>query len=344
MGIEKRPFGTLPGRRSAALYTLKASGVEAQITDYGGIITSLRVPDASGVWGDVVHGFETLDGYLGKQPYFGCIVGRFANRIGGARFRLDGIEYKLAKNDGANSLHGGLRGFDKVLWDAEAMGNSLRLTYHSPDGEEGYPGNLDATVTYTLRGAELTIDYEAATDKPTVVNLTNHTYFNLACGGDVLSHELTLDAEYYTPAGMDLIPTGKIESVAGTPLDFRQPHVIGERIEAHHDQIKYGGGYDCNWVIDGEAGNLRRAATVREPSSGRFFEVHTTQPGIQFYTGNFLDGTLSGKGGVYGRRSGLCLETQHYPDSPNKPNFPSTVLRPGEMYHEKTVFRFGVTR
>ena len=344
MGIEKRPFGALPGRRSAALYTLKASGVEAQITDYGGIITSLRVPDASGGWGDVVHGFETLDDYLGKQPYFGCIVGRFANRIGCASFRLDGIEYELAKNDGTNSLHGGLSGFDKVLWDAEAMGNSLRLTYHSPDGEEGYPGNLDATVTYTLRGAELIIDYEAATDKPTVVNLTNHTYFNLACGGDVLSHVLTLDAEYYTPAGMDLIPTGKIESVAGTPLDFRQPHVIGGRIEAHHDQIKYGGGYDCNWVIDSEAGNLRRAATVREPSSGRFFEVHTTQPGIQFYTGNFLDGTLTGKGRVYSRRSGLCLETQHYPDSPNKPNFPSTVLRPGEMYHEKTVFRFGVTR
>ena len=344
MGIEKRPFGAMSDGCSAALYTLKAGGIEAQITDYGGIIISLRVPDASGILGDIVHGFDTLDNYLGKQPYFGCIVGRYANRISGAEFRLDGVEYKLAKNDGANSLHGGLRGFDKVLWDAEARGDSLRLTYRSPDGEEGYPGNLDVAVTYTVRGAELIIEYEAATDNPTVVNLTNHTYFNLACGGDVLSHELTLDAEYFTPAGRDLVPTGKVECVAGTPLDFRQPHVIGERIEARHDQIKFGGGYDCNWVVDGEAGTLRRAAIVREPISGRSFDVLTTQPGIQFYTGNFLDGTLRGKGRVYSRRSGFCLETQHYPDSPNKPNFPSTVLRPGESYHEKTVFRFGVTR
>jgi len=340
MGIEKRPFGALPGGRVADLYTLASGEVEAQITNYGGIIAALKVPDSGGEWGDIVHGFETLDGYLGKQPYFGCIVGRFANRIGGAGFKLDGREHHLAKNDGVNSLHGGLVGFDKVRWDAEANSNSLRLTYLSRDGEEGYPGNLKATVTYALKGAELFIDYEATTDKPTVLNLTNHTYFNLSSGGDVLDHELTLDADCYTPAGRDLIPTGEVKSVAGTPLAFRHPHRIGARIEARHEQIIYGGGYDCNCVVNGEAGKLRRAATVRDPSSGRALVVSTTQPGVQFYTGNFLDGTLSGKGRVYARRSGLCLETQHYPDSPNQPGFPSTVLRPGEKYHEKTVFRF----
>lgn len=340
MGIEKRPFGALPDGRIADLYTLASGEVEAQITNYGGIITTLRVPDAKGDLGDVVHGFDALDGYLGKQPYFGCIVGRYANRIGGARFTLDGKEYLLAKNDGENSLHGGFRGFDKVLWDAEARGNSLRLTYLSRDGEEGYPGNLKATVTYSLKGGEFSIDYDATTDKPTVLNLTNHTYFNLSCGGDINDHELTLDADYYTPIGRDLIPTGEVKSVAGTPLDFRQPHKVGARIEARHEQIVNGGGYDCNWVVNGEAGKLRRAATVRDPASCRAFVVLTTQPGIQFYTSNFLDGTLSGKGRVYTRRSALCLETQHYPDSPNQPSFPSFVLRPGEKYHEKTVFRF----
>jgi aldose 1-epimerase len=340
MGIEKRPFGTLPGGQVADLYTLALGEVEAQITNYGGIITALRVPDSGGELGDVVHGFETLDGYLGKQPYFGCIVGRYANRIGGARFKLEGREYRLAKNDGENSLHGGLLGFDKVLWDAEVRGDALRLTYLSHDGEEGYPGSLRAAVTYALKGGELSIDYEATTDKPTVLNLTNHTYFNLSCGGDILGHELILDADYYTPAGKSLIPTGEVAKVAGTPLDFREPYIVGERIEARHEQIAYGGGYDCNWVVNGEAGKLRMAARVRDPASGRAFDVHTTQPSVQFYTGNFLDGTLRGKGRVYTRRSGLCLETQHYPDSPNQPGFPSSVLRPGEKYHEKTVFRF----
>ena len=340
MGIEKRPFGALPEGCVADLFTLTSGEVEAQITNYGGIVTSLKVPDAKGEKGDIVHGFETLDGYLGKQPYFGCIVGRFANRISGARFTLDGKEYPLAKNDGENSLHGGLRGFDKVLWDAEAKGDSLKLTYLSRDGEEGYPGNLKATVTYSLKGSEFSIDYEATTDKPTVLNLTNHTYFNLSCGGDILGHELTLDADYFTPAGKGLIPTGEVRSVAGTPMDFRQPNRVGARIESRHEQLVCGGGYDCNWVVNGEAGRLRRAATVRDPVSCRAFVVLTTQPGIQFYTGNFLDGTLRGKGRVYTRRSGLCLETQHYPDSPNQPGFPSSVLRPGEKYHEKTVFRF----
>jgi len=340
MGIEKRPFGSLLDGRVADLYALKSGEIEAQITNYGGIITSLKVPDENGNAGDIVHGFETLDGYLGKQPYFGCIVGRFVNRIGGARFKLDGAEYKLAKNDSENTLHGGVKGFDKVLWDAEVRGNSLRLSYLSRDGEEGYPGNLNASVTYTLYRDELSIDYEATTDKPTVVNLTNHTYFNLSCGGDILGHELTLDADYFTPAGEGLIPTGEVKSVAGTPMDFRTPTRVGARIASRDEQIVKGGGYDCNWVVNGEPGLLRRAATVRDSVSGRALVVFTTQPGVQFYTGNFLDGSLRGKGRVYGRRSGLCLETQHYPDAPNKPEFPSATLRPGERYREKTIFRF----
>ena len=339
MGIESRHFGKLPDGRVADLYTLRSGSIEAQITNYGGIITSLRVPDARGEAGDIVHGFETLEGYLGGQPYFGCIVGRYANRIGGARFTLDGVEYKLARNDGENTLHGGLKGFDKVVWGVEAGGESLRLTYLSRDGEEGYPGNLKTTVTYTLHGEELTMDYEAAIDKPTVLNLTNHSYFNLACGGDVLGHELTIDADDYTPTVAGLIPTGEVRSVAGTPMDFRHPTRIGTRMGTR-DRVSEGGGYDVNFAVRGEAGKLRRAATVREPSSGRAMVVSTTQPGVQFYTSNFLDGTLRGKGRVYSKWSALCLETQHYPDSPNQPGFPSTVLRPGERFREKTVFRF----
>jgi aldose 1-epimerase len=340
MGIESRPFGALPDGRVADLYTLSSGEIEAKITNYGGIITSLKAPDGRGEPGDIVHGFETLDGYLGGHPYFGSIVGRYANRIGGARFTLEGKEYRLAKNDGENSLHGGLRGFDKVLWDAQTSGDSLRLSYLSRDDEEGYPGNLKATVTYALNRDEFSMEYEAATDKPTVVNLTNHTYFNLSCGGDILGHELTLDADCFTPAGKDLIPTGEVRRVAGTPMDFRRPTRIGARINSRDEQLINGVGYDCNWVVNGEGGRLRRAATVRDPVSCRAFVVLTTQPSIQFYTGNFLDGTLRGKGRLYTRRSGLCLETQHYPDSPNQPGFPSSVLRPGERYHEKTVFRF----
>jgi aldose 1-epimerase len=330
----------LPDGRGVNLYNLSASGIEVQVMNYGATITSIKVPDAHGVMGDIVHGFESLEGYLGPNPYFGCVVGRYANRIGGAKFSLDGHEYLLAKNDGENSLHGGFRGFDKVLWRAEDWGDSLRLIYHSGDGEEGYPGKLRAEVDYSLKESELIVDYHATTDKTTVVNLTNHTYFNLASGGDVLGHELTLDADYFTPAGRGLIPTGEVRSVAGTPMDFRVPHKIGERIDSRDNQILLGGGYDFNWVVIGESGKLRRAATVREIDSGRAMVVLTTQPGVQFYTGNFLDGKLSGRGRVYSRRSGLCLETQHYPDSPNQPGFPSTVLRPGEKYSERTVFRF----
>jgi aldose 1-epimerase len=340
MGIASRSFGKLPDGRVVDLYTLKSGEVEVDITNYGGTITSLRVPDGKGVMGDVALGFETLEGYLGSQPYFGCIVGRYANRISGAKFTLDGKEYAVPRNDSENALHGGLKGFDKVLWDAKARGESLRLTYLSRDGEEGYPGNLNATVTYTLCGEELEIDYEATTDKPTVLNLTNHAYFNLACGGDVLGHELTLDADYFTPSRKGLIPTGEIRRVAGTPMDFRHPKNIGSRIETRDEQLQISGGYDVNFVVKGEAGKLRRAATVRDPSSGRAMVVLTTQPGIQLYTSNFLDGTLRGKGRTYAKHGALCLETQHYPDSPNRPEFPSTVLRPKEKYHETTVFRF----
>lgn len=340
MEIVRDSFGVLPDGRGVDLYTISARGIEIQVMNYGATITSIKVPDAHDVVGDIVHGFESLEGYLGPHPYFGSVVGRFANRIGGARFTLDGREYTLAKNDGENSLHGGFRGFDKVLWRAEASSDSLRLHYLSRDGEEGYSGELQAEVDYTLKESELTIDYHATTDKPTVVNFTNHTYFNLACTGDILGHELTLDADYFTPAGRGLIPTGEVRSVAGTPMDFRVPHKIGERIDNRDEQLIVGGGYDCNWVVKGEAGKLRRAATVRELGSGRAIVVLTTQPGVQFYTGNFLDGKLRGRGRVYSRRSGLCLETQHYPNSPNQPGFPSTVLRPGEKYHERTVFRF----
>lgn len=334
-------YGRLPDGRTARLLTLSAGGVEVDATNYGGIITSVRVPDRAGNVGDIVLGLDSLDDYLRPHPYFGAIVGRYANRIAGGRFSLDGVEYRLARNDGANSLHGGIIGFDKVLWEAKATEDQLVLSYLSRDGEEGYPGNLRAKVTYILsKKGELRLIYEAETDAPTVLNLTNHSYFNLACKGDVLGHELTLDAESFTPAGAGLIPTGEISSVAGTPMDFRRPTRIGAHIDSKYDQLTLGGGYDCNWVVDGEAGRMRKAAIVRDPSSGRCIEVRTTQPGIQFYTGNFLDGTLRGKGRVYARRSGLCLETQHYPDSPNKPSFPSTMLQPGEWCREETVFRF----
>ena len=344
MGILRDSFGMLPDGRDVDLYTLSTSGIEVQVMNYGATITSIKVPDCQGVMGDIVHGFESLEGYLGPHPYFGCIVGRYANRIGGARFTLDGHEYQLAKNDGENSLHGGFRGFDKVLWRGEVWGDSLRLIYISGDGEEGYPGELRAEVEYSLKESELIIDYHATTDKPTVVNLTNHTYFNLACTGDVLGHDLTLDADYFTPIGRGLIPTGELRSVAGTSMDFRGPHKIGERINSRDEQIVIGGGYDCNWVIIGESGKLRRTATVRDPLSGRAMVVLTTQPGVQFYTGNFLDGSMNGKGRVYSKHSGLCLETQHYPDSPNHPQFPSTVLRPGQIYHSTTIHKFGVEK
>lgn len=349
MRIHQADFGTLPGGQKVSLYTLtNASGALAKITDYGGIVTELWMPDKNGTLGDIVLGFDNLQSYRAKHPYFGCIVGRFGNRIDKGRFTLDGMVYALATNNGENHLHGGIRGFDKVLWKAEPVQNKdgvgLMLSYLSRDMEEGYPGNLEVTVVYTLTNAnELRIDYTAETDKPTVCNLTHHGYFNLAgqgCG-DILGHELMLNADRYTPVDYAQIPTGEIHSVKNTPMDFTRPGRIGKGIDADFEQLKFGGGYDHNWALNKTADRMSLAAGVYEPISGRTMEIWTTEPGVQFYTGNFLDGTLTGKGGkVYHRRYGLCLETQHFPDSPNKPDFPDTVLRPGRILHTTTIHKF----
>jgi aldose 1-epimerase len=347
-GITHRPFGKVSGK-TVQLYTLRNSnGVEAAITNYGGIVVSLKTPDRNGNFADVVLGFDSLDGYTKEHPYFGAIVGRYGNRIAKGRFTLNGVEYKLAVNNGENALHGGLKGFDKVVWTpkeiSSAEGPALELTYVSKDGEEGYPGTLTATVRYTLTSDnELRLDYTATTDKDTVVNLTNHSYFNLAGQGtgDILNHEIQIFADRFTPVDEGLIPTGELKSVAGTPFDFRQPHKIGERINAKDDQIQRGKGYDHNFVLNGRMGELHPAARVTEATSGRIMEVSTTQPGVQFYTGNFLDGSVKGKGGTaYQFRWGFCLETQHFPDSPNQPKFPSTVLKPGETYKSTTIYKF----
>jgi aldose 1-epimerase len=350
-GLTKSSFGKTREGKSVDIYTLtNASGMEARITNFGAILVSVKTPDRNGKLDDVVLGFDTVDGYSGEHPYFGAIVGRYGNRIAKGRFTLNGKEYKLATNNGPNALHGGIKGFDKALWQAQPVGNSaLKLTYLSKDGEEGYPGNLTVTVTYTLSDAnELRLDYTASTDKDTVINITNHSYFNLAGQGtgDVLGHRVMLNADRFTPVDSTLIPTGELRPVAGTPFDFRQPHAIGERIDAKEDQqIQFGGGYDHNWVLNGNMGTLRSAARVVEPKSGRVLEVQTTEPGVQFYTGNFLDGTIKGKGGkVYDKRYGFCLETQHFPNSPNEPKFPSPVLKAGDTYKSTTVFKFSAEK
>jgi aldose 1-epimerase len=349
MLIKKEPFGTLSDGTEVPLYTLvNDNGMAAEITPFGGIVVSLTAPDRDGEMDDVVLGFDSLDEYLDHNPFFGCLVGRYGNRIANGTFTLNGVTYTLAKNNGENHLHGGLQGFDKRLWSAlareTAEGPALELSYLSPAGEEGYPGTLSVTVTYTVTSDNgLRIDYAATTDETTVVNLTNHTYFNLAAdeAETVLDHKLMLNADAFTPVDETLIPTGEVRSVEGTPLDFRTPTQIGARIEVDDEQLGYGGGYDHNWVINGEPGELRLAARVTEPATGRQMEVWTTEPGVQFYAGNFLDGTITGKGGqVYGHRWGFCLETQHFPDSPNKPQFPSTILRPGETYESTTIYRF----
>jgi len=336
-------------------YTLKnAHGMELRVLDYGGIIVSLAVPDRTGRVDDVVLGFDRLQAYERSSLYFGAIIGRFGNRIARGRFTLDGRTYMLATNDGPNHLHGGVKGFDKVVWKVSPFerqdSTGLVLRYTSPDGEEGYPGTLRTTVTYTLTdGNELIFDYEATSDRATPVNLTQHSYFNLAGDGrgDVLDHVLTLKAHSFTPVDSTLIPTGEIRSVAGTPFDFRAPTAIGARIGQDDEQLRYGGGYDHNFVLDKDRAEQRGAAMlaarVYEPSSGRLMEVFTTEPGVQFYSGNFLDGMLTGKRGtVYPRRSGFALETQHFPDSPNHPDFPSTILAPGREYRSRTLLRFGV--
>lgn len=342
MSISKSNFGTANNGQSVDLFVLtNTNGLVAKVTTYGAILTELHVPDRAGKLADVVLGFDNLAQYLGKHPHFGATTGRFANRIAKGKFTLDGKQYTLATNNGPNHLHGGPKAIDKAVWkgtpNESAAGPALALTYLSPDGEENYPGNLKIKVTYTLTNKnELRIDYEATTDKATPINLTNHSYFNLAGAGsgDILGHVLQLNADRYTPVDETLIPTGEIAAVKGTPLDFTKSTTIGARIA----QVK--GGYDHNFVLNSSDGSLALAATVRDAKSGRVMEVLTTQPGVQLYTANFLDGSLSGIGGVYPKHAGFCLETQHFPDSVNRPNFPSTILRPGETFRETTVHRF----
>jgi aldose 1-epimerase len=356
--VTRGSFGKLKDGSAVDVFTLtNAHGVEIRAITYGGIIQSLKVPDKAGRVGDVVLGFDTIDGYQTDHPFFGAIIGRYGNRIGKAQFTLDGQTYKLAANNGPNHLHGGVRGFDKVLWAGEIVkserGPAVAFSRTSPDGEEGYPGNLNVRVTYTLTDKnELIVDYEATTDKATPVNLTQHSYFNLAGegSGTVLDHELMIFADRFTPVDDTLIPTGELAPVEGTPFDFRRlagpgasrsPGRIGARINQDHPQLKNGKGYDHNWVLNRTGSGLERAALLRDPRSGRHLEISTTEPGIQFYSGNFLDGTIKGKNGhVYRHRSGLCLETQHFPDSPNKASFPSTILKPGQQYRTTTVFTF----
>ncbi len=350
--VTTSPFGTLPDGKEVTRYTLvNANGVEMSVINYGGIITSIKTADKQGKFADVVLGYDSLSSYLKSSPYFGALVGRYGNRIAKGKFTLDGTSYKLAVNNNENHLHGGLKGFDKVFWNIEVLPDSasLKLTYTSADGEEGYPGNLNTEVVYTLTDAnELNIDYKATTDKKTVINLTQHTYFNLTgdANQDILNHQLMLEAPQYLPVDKTLIPTNELRSVTGTPFDFNVLTTIGSRIAQSDEQLKFGLGYDHCWVLkpsDGKA--VRKVAELYEPNSGRVVEVLTTEPGIQFYSGNFLDGTLIGKGGVaYKYRSGLCLETQHYPDSPNKASFPSVLLNPGDTYTTSTVYKFFVKK
>ena len=349
MDIKVEPFGKTPDGQQVRIYRLtNATGMKAAIMTYGAIVVSLQVPDRSGELGDVVLGYDNLDSYVQNSPYFGAIVGRYGNRIAKGRFTLDGVTYdRLAINNGENHLHGGLKGFDKVVWTDEPVwrsnGVGVRLEYLSKDGEEGYPGNLRAVVTYLLTNDNgLRIQYEATTDKATPVNLTHHGYWNLTGGQrDILDHVLTLNADRFTPVDKGLIPTGELRPVRGTVMDFTKPTPIGARIDADDEQLKFGGGYDHNWVLKKGRKQMSFAARLYEPTSGRVMEVYTQEPGIQFYSGNFLDGTITGKSGiVYQHRWGLCLETQHYPDSPNKLGFPSTILWPGRKYETVTVYRF----
>lgn len=345
-GVQQQPFGTVDGR-TITLYTLTNShGMEVRAMNYGGIILSIRVPDRKGQLADVVLGHESLEGYQPNPPYFGAIVGRYANRIANGTFTLDGKTYTLPKNDGPNTLHGGTKGFNQAVWDSEPLKGKtgVAFRYLSKDGEEGLPGNLKVKVTYTLTDANaLEIDYEATTDKATPINLSQHSYFNLkgAGNGDILDHEIMINADRFTPVDKNLIPTGELRPVKGTPFDFTKSTKIGARINENYEQLVLGHGYDHNFVINRKGAGLELAARVYEPTTGRALEVFTTQPGVQFYTGNFLDGTITGKEGhVYNRRYGFCLETQHFPDSPNHPSFPSTILKPGETFHQKTVFKF----
>jgi len=344
--IVKTSFGQTPDGTAVDLYTItNPSGASVAISTYGGTVVSLNVKDKAGKLGDVVIGFDTLAGYLGEHPYFGALIGRYGNRIAKGKFSLNGNSYQLAINNGPNALHGGLKGFNRQVWQAKEVGeNGLELTYVSKDGEEGYPGKLTAKVLYTFTPAnELRIEYTATTDADTVANLTNHSYFNLGGLENNLTHQLEIYADRFTPVDAGLIPTGELRPVKGTPFDFTTPHAIGERIDADEEQMKLGSGYDHNFVFTKHDGQLNLVAKVSEPTSGRVMEVLTTEPGVQFYTGNFLDGTLKGKAGrPIQRRAALCLETQHFPDSPNQPKFPTTVIKAGEVRKSTTMYRFGV--
>ena len=349
--IGQRPFGQTKEGNLVTLFTLRNNnGAEAGICNYGGLVIFLKVPDRNGHFDDVVLGYDNLADYIKDTPYFGAMIGRYGNRIAKGKFTLDGKEYTLAVNNGPNALHGGLKGFDKVVWEPRVMatldGPSLQLRYTSKDGEEGYPGTLTVKATYTLaEDNELKLEFTATTDKDTVLNLTQHSYFNLAGKGDILNHQVMMPADKFTPVDSTLIPTGELKPVEGTPFDFRTPTAIGARIGQDDEQLKFGGGYDHNWVITKPMGRLGLMGRVYEPTTGRVLEVFSTEPGLQFYTGNFLDGKLTGKGGwVYQFRNGFCMEAQHYPDSPNQPNFPSVVLKPGEVYRNTIIFKFSVQK
>lgn len=341
--VTKQVFGHTSDGTPVDLYSLADGKVEARIMTYGGIIVSLRTPDRNGKLGDVVLGCNSVEEYVAQTAHFGGIIGRYANRIAHGSFQLDGHTYSIPKNDGDNSLHGGIRGFDKVAWEAKEIPDGVELTYVSKDGDQGFPGTLTATVRYTLSASALRIEYSATTDKDTVLNLTNHSYFNLAGQGkgEILGHVVKIDASRMTPVDANLIPTGELKAVEGTPFDFRTPHAIGERINADDVQLRLAKGYDHNFVLDHPQGQLAEAAEVYEPTTGRILRVLATEPGVQFYTGNSLDGSITGKEGrVYNRRFAFCLETQHFPDSPNHAGFPSTELKPGQKFHSVTEFQF----
>jgi aldose 1-epimerase len=344
--VTSQPFGRMPGGAPVEIYTLSDGAFEARIATYGGVVVTLKVPDRNGKPADVVLGFDDLDGYVANfnglaDAYFGAIIGRYANRIAHGSFSLDGHKYSLPLNNGANTLHGGPHGFNNVVWKAKPIADGLELSYLSKDGEAGYPGNLTAAVRYTLVKGDLRIEYSATADKDTVVNLTNHSYFNLAGQGDILNHRLTLHASRFAPVDAGLIPTGELKSVESTPFDFRKATAVGASINADNAQLHLGHGYDHNWALDSGGGKLTEAAELYDPVSGRLMKVLTDQPGVQFYSGNFLDGSIKGKGGKpYMLHAGLCLETQHFPDSPNHPDFPTTELKPGQHYHTVTVYSF----
>jgi aldose 1-epimerase len=342
--VTKSVFGSMPDRTKVEIFTLEEGSIKARVMTYGARLVSLEVPDRSGKIADIVLGYESLDGYTADpKSYFGSIVGRYGNRIAHATFTLDGKRYDLPANDGVNTLHGGVKGFDKLVWKGQEIPHGVELTLVSKDGDQGFPGTLTARVRYTLESHALKIEYFATTDKDTVLNLTNHSYFNLAGEGqgDILNHLMMIPADRYTPVDSGLIPTGELAPVAGTPLDFHKATAIGARIDDPNEQMRLGGGYDHNFVLNGKMGVLQEAARVVEPTSGRVLTVETTQPGVQFYSGNFLDGTLHGKHGhVYAKHTGFCLETQHFPDSPNHPKFPTSELKPGETYHSVTIFKF----